>query len=271
MLIWEKLISRADMARQKFPYDPDDYSDFPFRDKAVRRQEKALAKSSKVHSKVSEYARRELPDISKDSPNFCAFRNVILNVPGESLTLLVGPAGTGKTYLAVLAALHNLAYGVSDGVIVARAAVGAEQERGALPGDIDQKNRPWIMPVIDQLEQLVGRQETESLFKTKRFECVPLSYIQGRTFRNKTVIVDESQNCTGAQLRSILTRMGEDSRYVVCGDPAQSYVKHGALGELTALLDRAEKPRVVVRQFSREEIRRSDFMRDLYPILEQLP
>ena len=127
-----------------------------------------------------------------------------------------GPAGTGKTYLAVAAGAAELLQGVRERLIVTRPAVEAGENLGFLPGDLKEKVDPYMLPIWDALRELMGRRRAKG-----EIEVAPLAFMRGRTLKNAFVIVDEAQNATIPQMKMVLTRLGRDSRMVVTGDPGQ--------------------------------------------------
>ena len=136
-------------------------------------------------------------------------------------TFGIGPAGTGKTYLAMAMAASALHRGEVSRIILTRPAVEAGERLGFLPGDLQQKVDPYLRPLYDALHSLLSPERTAALIEKNIIEVAPLAYMRGRTLADAFVILDEAQNTTPAQMRMVLTRLGENSRMVVTGDPSQ--------------------------------------------------
>jgi phosphate starvation-inducible PhoH-like protein len=139
----------------------------------------------------------------------------------HDLTLALGPAGTGKTFLATVQAVRMLSERRVERLILTRPAVEAGERLGFLPGDLQQKVDPYLRPLYDALHALLGPERTAALLEKGVIEVAPLAYMRGRTLADAFVILDEAQNTTAAQMRMVLTRLGENSRMVVTGDPTQ--------------------------------------------------
>jgi len=139
----------------------------------------------------------------------------------EGINFGIGPAGTGKTYLAVAAAVDALLNEKVDRIILIRPAVEAGEKLGFLPGDLSQKVDPYLRPLYDALYEMLGTEKTEKLIANGIVEIAPLAYMRGRTLNNSFIIVDESQNTTKEQMKMILTRMGFGSSLVINGDLTQ--------------------------------------------------
>ena len=139
----------------------------------------------------------------------------------HDLTFALGPAGTGKTFLAAVQAVRALQERRVERLILTRPAVEAGERLGFLPGDLQQKVDPYLRPLYDALHTLLGQERTAALIEKNVIEVAPLAYMRGRTLANAFVILDEAQNTTAAQMRMVLTRLGEGSRMVVTGDPTQ--------------------------------------------------
>ncbi|MCX5947661.1 MAG: PhoH family protein [Cyanobacteria bacterium] len=139
----------------------------------------------------------------------------------HDLTLAIGPAGTGKTFLATVQAVRMLQERRVERLVLTRPAVEAGERLGFLPGDLQQKGDPYLRPIYDALHTLLGRERTEALLEKGVIEVAPLAYMRGRTLAEAFVILDEAQNTTTAQMRMVLTRLGENSRMVVTGDVTQ--------------------------------------------------
>jgi phosphate starvation-inducible PhoH-like protein len=134
----------------------------------------------------------------------------------------VGPAGTGKTYLAVATGVAELNAGLRQRLIVTRPAVEAGEKLGFLPGTLEEKVDPYMLPIWDSLRELMGQEQMERRMARGEIEVAPIAFMRGRTLKNAFVIVDEAQNTTAAQMKMVLTRLGRDSRMVITGDPDQA-------------------------------------------------
>ncbi len=150
----------------------------------------------------------------------------------HDLTLALGPAGTGKTFLAAVQAVRMLQERKVERLILTRPAVEAGERLGFLPGDLQQKVDPFLRPLYDALHTLLGQERTASLIEKNVIEVAPLAYMRGRTLADAFVILDEAQNTTATQMRMVLTRLGENSRMVVTGDPTQIDLPPGAISGL---------------------------------------
>jgi len=141
--------------------------------------------------------------------------------PKNGLVFGTGPAGTGKTFLAVAAGVSELLQGVRERLIVTRPAVDAGEKLGFLPGTMEEKVDPYMQPIWDSLRELMGQEQMQRRLDKGEVEVAPIAYMRGRTLKKAFVIVDEAQNMTVPQMKMLLTRLGRDSRMVVTGDPGQ--------------------------------------------------
>ena len=161
--------------------------------------------------------------------------NLILNLlnPDQSIVVAVGPAGTGKTYLAMLAAVKAFRSGECKRIILTRPAIGVEDEQhGFLPGNIVAKMEPWTRPLMDVLREYYRQTEIAAMIDDGSIEISPLAYMRGRTFKHAWIIADEMQNATPAQMKMLLSRIGTESRIVVTGDVEQADRAQGENGLL---------------------------------------
>ena len=150
---------------------------------------------------------------------------LVLNLldPGQHIVMASGPAGTGKTYLAMLAAIKALRSGQCERIVLTRPAVGVEDERhGFLPGDLISKMEPWTRPLLDVLREYYSPRDIAAMMEEQTIEISPLAYMRGRTFRNAWIVADEMQNATPGQMKMLLSRIGENSKIVVTGDIEQA-------------------------------------------------
>ncbi|GAB4229271.1 MAG: PhoH family protein [Methyloligellaceae bacterium] len=158
----------------------------------------------------------------------------------EDLIFSTGPAGTGKTYLAVAYAAAALERGSVDRLILSRPAVEAGERLGFLPGDMRDKVDPYLRPLYDALYDVAGPDRVERGLESGAIEIAPLAFMRGRTLSHAIVILDEAQNCTPVQMKMFLTRLGEGSKMVVTGDPTQIDLpsgQHSGLSEAVGLLE----------------------------------
>jgi len=161
-----------------------------------------------------------------------------LQDPGQHIVVTAGPAGTGKTYLAMLAAIKALKEGACERIIMTRPAVGVEGEQhGFLPGNLTAKMEPWTRPLLDVMREYYRPQDILAMIEDQVVEIAPLAYMRGRTFKHAWIIADEMQNATPAQVKMLMTRIGTDSRIVITGDVEQADRQHGDNG----LLDLCER------------------------------
>jgi phosphate starvation-inducible PhoH-like protein len=141
----------------------------------------------------------------------------------QHIVVTAGPAGTGKTYLAMLAAVRAFRAGEVDRIVLTRPAVGVDDEKhGFLPGDLNQKMDPWVRPLTDILREYYRQQDIAAMIDEQKIEIAPLAFMRGRTFKNAYIIADEMQNATPAQCKMLMTRIGENSKIVITGDVEQT-------------------------------------------------
>jgi phosphate starvation-inducible PhoH-like protein len=148
-------------------------------------------------------------------------REYLQAISGHDIVVSIGPAGTGKTYLAVAKAVEALARKRVKRIILARPAVEAGESLGFLPGDLQAKVDPYLRPLYDALEDMMPHDRVQRALETRTIEIAPLAYMRGRTLADAFIILDEAQNATGAQMKMFLTRLGVNSRTVVTGDKTQ--------------------------------------------------
>jgi phosphate starvation-inducible PhoH-like protein len=158
-------------------------------------------------------------------------------IDANSLVMALGPAGTGKTYLAIAKAVDALENGKVGRIVLSRPAVEAGESIGFLPGDMEDKLAPYLRPLYDALSDRLSMKRVKALMSEGLIEIAPVGYMRGRTLNNAFVVIDEAQNCTYVQLKMLLTRLGWSSTMVVTGDPCQSDLLPGISG----LADIAEK------------------------------
>lgn len=161
-----------------------------------------------------------------------------------SIVVTVGPAGTGKTYLAMVAAVKALKEGAIERIVMTRPAVGVEGEQhGFLPGNLVAKMEPWTRPLLDVMREYYRPQDIAAMIEDQVIEIAPLAFMRGRTFKNSWIIADEMQNATPAQVKMLMTRIGQDSKIIITGDVEQADRNRGDNG-LMDLCERLEQSTV---------------------------
>ena len=173
----------------------------------------------------------------------------------KSVVFGVGPAGTGKTYLAMAMAVSKLLAGDCDRIILTRPAVEAGENLGFLPGKLEEKINPYLRPLYDALYDMMDFAEAEQLIERNIIEVAPLAFMRGRTLNNAFIILDEAQNATPEQMLMFLTRLGFKSQCVICGDPSQTDLPHRKASGLADAVRRLEQiPEIAVCHFHASDV-----------------
>jgi phosphate starvation-inducible protein PhoH and related proteins len=182
---------------------------------------------------------REQGYVKTIKPKSIGQKQLMDAIDAKSMVLALGPAGTGKTYLAIAKAVEALEAGTVGRIVLSRPAVDAGESIGFLPGDMEDKLAPYLRPLFDALADRLSMKRVRALMAEGAIEIAPLGFMRGRTLNNAFVVMDEAQNCTYAQLKMLLTRLGWHSTMVVTGDPNQSDLLPGVSG-LADVADRFE-------------------------------
>ena len=177
----------------------------------------------------------------------------------KSIVFASGPAGTGKTMIAMLSAIKHYKMGEVDKIVCTRPAVGVDDEKhGFLPGDLNQKMEPWTRPLFDVLHEYYSPRETAKMLDEQIIEISPLAFMRGRTFKNAYIVADEMQNATPNQMKMLLTRIGEGSKIIVTGDVRQTdrKEKDNGLLDFMQLVQARDSKHIETVQFSHRDIER---------------
>lgn len=193
--------------------------------------------------------------------------------PQVKIMLINGPAGSTKTYMAIYAALRLLSSSNSADLLYARTIVeSADRNMGFLPGNADEKFNPYMLPLLDKLEEFLKPQDCHRLFKEKRIEALPVNFLRGANWINKIVVADEAQNFTFKELTTLITRIGENTKLFVCGDFMQSDIngKSGYRAMCERFSDEeSKKMGIHTFKFGVEDIKRSEILKFIIKRLEQ--
>ncbi len=182
-------------------------------------------------------------------------KRYIETVLNHDLTFCVGPAGTGKTYLAVALAASMLKKGQAKRLVLARPAVEAGERLGFLPGDLQAKVNPYLRPLFDALHDMMDFEQVKRFMVSDVIEVVPLAFMRGRTLNDSVIILDEAQNTTVSQMLMFLTRLGHDSRMIVTGDASQTDLPNGTTSGLVDALKKLKGIKGIgVAELDREDI-----------------
>lgn len=201
--------------------DSEGAFEIPDIDTAVR-----LAREPGFHDAAGQPRfRTRTGDVTARTPAQCRFMEALIE---SDLVFGIGPAGTGKTYLAVAAAVAAFLGGRVERIVLSRPAVEAGERLGFLPGDLKEKIDPYLMPLYDALDSMLTRRQVERHIDNGKIEIAPLAFMRGRTLSDAFVVLDEAQNCTVMQMKMFLTRLGENARMAVTGDLTQVDLPPGA-------------------------------------------
>jgi len=175
-------------------------------------------------------SKRDKKYVKNIKPRSDGQRTLMEAINTHHLTLAIGPAGTGKTYLAIAAAVEALEKGQIERIILSRPAMEAGESIGYLPGDMNEKMAPYLRPLYDCLGDRLGGKKVRQYMDDGTIEIAPVGFMRGRTLNNAFVVIDEAQNCTYAQLKMLLSRLGWHSTMVITGDPGQTDLLDGMSG-----------------------------------------
>ncbi len=182
----------------------------------------------------------------------------------QRIVFATGPAGTGKTYLAVQKAVQSFMNGEVSRVVITRPAVTVDEDLGFLPGTLEKKMAPWVRPLMDVFEEYYSPKEITLMIEEGTIEISPLAYMRGRTFKDCVIVFDEAQNATVKQLKMCLTRIGEGTRMFVTGDLKQSDLRgENGLYQFFKKLEACGSSTISLTNFSRDDIERD-------PIVEEV-
>jgi len=191
-----------------------------------------------------------------------------LKMKQRKIIVATGPAGTGKTLFATEFGIKNFFMNNVEKIIFTRPSVSVDEDLGYLPGTLEEKMAPWVRPIYDILYRFIHPKEVTQLLEDKTIEIAPLGYMRGRTFKNAWIIADEMQNSTVAQMKMLLTRLGENSRLVITGDLDQHDRKEGING-LEDFLDKFKGKRsssITSIEFQRDDIQREEVVKEVLDI-----
>ena len=183
----------------------------------------------------------------------------------KRIVFAVGPAGTGKTMLAMLAAIKAYKEGLIEKIILTRPAVGTDDERhGFLPGDINAKMEPWTRPLFDVLHEYYSPQDTAKMLDEQVIEISPLAFMRGRNFTNAYIVADEVQNTTINQMKMLLTRLSTNCKLVATGDIDQTDItRNNGLKHITGLLNNSPKSMISMTAFTDKDVQRHEVVKEV--------
>jgi phosphate starvation-inducible PhoH-like protein len=212
-------------------------------------------------------AQRDKKFIRKIKPRSEGQQALMEAIATHNLTMAIGPAGTGKTYLAISAAVEALEAGKIERIILSRPAMEAGESLGYLPGDMHEKMAPYLRPLYDALGDRMGGKRVKQLLDDATIEIAPVGFMRGRTLNNAFVVIDEAQNCTYGQLKMLLSRLGWHSTMVVTGDPDQTDLLDGMSGLAQIAEKLASLPSVGVIKLGQKDIVRHPLVAEMLEVL----
>jgi len=237
--------------------------------KVKSSQKKVSLSELNNHSTTNK--RQALKDLSKLNFDELQYKNpaqrrFYKTISDKDITFGIGPAGCGKTYLSVHRALRELGdkHSKIDGIVIVKPLVEAAGEKiGFLPGDVEEKTAPFMMSFYYNMEQIIGKQRMEVLKENNVIQVIPLAFMRGITLANKFVILDEAQNATPEQIKMFVTRIGENSKYIITGDLEQSDIQKHKSGLEDAIKRFAGIHGVGLAQFKEKDVVRHSLVRRL--------
>jgi len=226
---------------------------------------------SELNNHTTTNKRQALKDLNKLNFNELQYKNpaqrrFYKTISDKDITFGIGPAGCGKTYLSVHRALRELGDKQSkiDGIVIVKPLVEAAGEKiGFLPGDVEEKTAPFMMSFYYNMEQIIGKQRMEVLKESNTIQVIPLAFMRGITLANKFVILDEAQNATPEQIKMFVTRIGENSKYIITGDLEQSDIQKHKSGLEDAIKRFAGVHGVGLASFKEKDVVRHSLVRRL--------
>lgn len=192
---------------------------------------------------------------------------LIESIKEKNLTMAIGPAGTGKTYIAISMAVESLLRGDVERIILSRPAMEAGESLGYLPGDMQEKMAPYLRPLYDALGDRMGGKKVRQLLEDGTIEIAPIGFMRGRTLNNSFVVIDEGQNCTYGQLKMLLSRLGWHSTMVLTGDPDQSDLLDGMSGLADIANRLSVNPNIGVERLGFADIVRHPLVAEMLDVL----
>ena len=198
-------------------------------------------------------------------------KELIKTINAKDITLVSGVAGTGKTLISVGMAVEHLEKGTIDKIIITRPMVAAEEDMGFLPGDIDAKSLPFLIPIYDSFREFVPNKQLEDWKKDGVVEICPLAFMRGRSLKRAFIVADELQNATINQLKMLITRIGEDSKMVLNGDPTQSDLPFAQRGAFQLLCEKLSRHTEIGTVYlTRADIQRHPLIAKIIPDLDNI-
>ena len=191
-----------------------------------------------------------------------------LQDPQKDIVFGIGPAGTGKTLLAVQVAVKLFRNSIIDKIVVTRPAISVDEDLGFLPGTLEQKMAPWTMPIFDVFREYYTQFEIQNMINENIIEIAPLAYMRGRTFKNAFIVADEMQNATASQMKMLLTRLGTKSQMAVTGDLRQSdrLSSNGLLDFIKQLERFPLTKHIDIVRFRQDDIERSSAVKEVLQV-----
>jgi phosphate starvation-inducible PhoH-like protein len=235
----------------------------------MKRKQKAHAAHNAAYNNIVNINSRKSKRIYITPKNFNQEIYLkTLDDENKHIVFATGPAGTGKTMIAVQWAINEFKDNLCDKIVITRPAVSVDEQHGFLPGDLNEKMAPWTRPIFDVFSDNFCQAEIDRQVREGIVEVAPLAYMRGRTFKNSVIIADEMQNATPSQMKMLLTRLGEGSKMIVTGDLQQAdRPSNNGLLEFLELYNNFNNHRYVnICKFTREDIERHEAVKEILSI-----